>query len=86
MLVQIDAEILIRQIQQDIRMKDLESLREHFDQFCAEDRFEPVNTHTDRLNHTGHVAAVIQGVDLTVQLSLIFSSFSGGAVRGAGAD
>ena len=33
-LVQIDAEILIRQIQQDIRMKDLESLREHFDQFC----------------------------------------------------
>lgn len=34
MLVQIDAEILIRQIQQDIRMKDLESLREHFDQFC----------------------------------------------------
>ena len=30
-LVQIDAEILIRQIQQDIRMKDLESLREHFD-------------------------------------------------------
>lgn len=33
-LVQIDAEILIRQIQQDIRMKDLESLLEHFDQFC----------------------------------------------------
>ena len=33
-LVQIDAEILIRQIQQDIRMKDMESLREHFDQFC----------------------------------------------------
>ena len=31
---QIDAEILIRQIQQDIRLKDLESLREHFDQFC----------------------------------------------------
>ena len=32
--MQIDAEILIRQIQQDIRMKDLESLLEHFDQFC----------------------------------------------------
>ena len=34
--MQIDAEILIRQIQQDIRMKDLESPREHSDQFCGE--------------------------------------------------
>ncbi|MCI5648992.1 MAG: response regulator [Fusicatenibacter sp.] len=36
--VQVDAEILIHQIQQDIRMKDIESLKEHFDQFC--ERYE----------------------------------------------
>ena len=39
---------------------------------CAEDRFERSIPIRDRLNHTGHVAAVIQGVDPTVQLSLIF--------------
>ncbi|MDD7740240.1 MAG: response regulator [Fusicatenibacter sp.] len=31
--VQVDAEILIHQIQQDIRMKDIESLKDHFGQF-----------------------------------------------------
>lgn len=37
-LVQTDAELLIQQIQQDIKVKDIECLKEHFKQFC--DRYQ----------------------------------------------
>lgn len=36
--VQTDAELLIQQIQQDIKVKDMECLKEHFRQFC--DRYQ----------------------------------------------
>ena len=64
-LVQIDAEILIRQIQQDIRMKDLESLREHFDLYHSS-------------NMAGVIQAVRMGID---RLETVFRADGGVAKR-----
>ena len=37
-LVQIDDDTLMKQMKQDIKMKDIRALREHFDRMCAKYR------------------------------------------------
>ena len=37
-MIQFDDDTLMKQMNQDIKMKDVEALREHFDKFCEKYR------------------------------------------------